>query len=166
MAAIPASPQADTIFNNQENEMKHFHITIDDSSYDVEILNDPRQDEVQVKVNGETFTVRAEDLSPSSAIAGLASVKTVGASTATPVSVASAQPSTAGPGTIKSPLPGVINSIKAQTGQKVKPNDELCVIEAMKAMNVIRATREGTVARIYICVGGQIAYGAPLMDIE
>lgn len=146
--------------------MKHFHITIDDSSYDVEILDDPRQDEVQVKVNGETFTVHAEDLSQPSVFTGPASVKTVGVSNVSPVSVASAEPSIIGPGTIKSPLPGVINSIKAQTGQKVKPNDELCVIEAMKAMNVIRATREGTIARIYICVGSQIAYGAPLMDIE
>ena len=146
--------------------MKHLHITIGDSSYDVEILGDPRQDEVLIKVNGETFIAHAEeDLQPSS-VATPASVKTTDASNVAPASVTSAQPSAIGPGTIKSPLPGVINSIKVQTGQKVKPNDELCVIEAMKAMNVIRATREGTIARIYVNVGSQVAYGAPLMDIE
>ena len=42
--------------------MKHLHITIGDSSYDVEILGDPRQDEVLIKVNGETFIAHAEDV--------------------------------------------------------------------------------------------------------
>jgi len=147
--------------------MTQYRITIKRYTYDVEILDDPRLDEVQVKVNGEEYTVTTEELN-----------KTFTPSTATPAPVvrkpapapapapAVAAAVAAGPGTIKSPLPGVVNSIKVHAGDKVKANDEICVIEAMKAMNIIRAPQDGTVARIHVNVGAQVAHGAPLMDIE
>jgi propionyl-CoA carboxylase alpha chain len=67
---------------------------------------------------------------------------------------------------VKAPLPGTINAIKVSTGQKVKVNDELVVLEAMKAMNVLRAQRDGTIGKIYVTVGASVAHGAPLLDIE
>lgn len=144
--------------------MTQYKITIKDTTYDVEILDDPRQAEVAVKVNGEQFTVEAEEIGGKAP----AAVKTAAAPAPVRAAAAPAAASAAvvGPGTIKSPLPGVINAIKVQVGQKVNVNDELCVIEAMKAMNVIRAQSEGTVTRIHVTVGGKIAHGAPLMDIE
>lgn len=144
--------------------MTQYKITIKDSTYDVEILDDPRQADVNVKVNGEKFTVATEEVGAPTPVA----VKTAAApAPVRPAAApASAPAAVAGPGTVKSPLPGVINAIKVQAGQKVKAGDELCVIEAMKAMNVIRAQSEGTVARIHVTVGGKVAHGAPLMDIE
>lgn len=41
--------------------MTQYRITIKDTTYDVEILDDPRLDEVQVKVNGEEYTVTTEE---------------------------------------------------------------------------------------------------------
>ena len=140
-----------------------YQITIKDTKYDVEILDDPRLEEVEVKVNGETFVVKTSDLSQP------AGVQPAPVKAAAPVKAptpAAAAPVATGPGTVKSPLPGTVNAIKVSTGQKVKPNDELCVIEAMKAMNVIRAQQEGVIGKIYISVGAAIAHGAPLMDIE
>lgn len=144
--------------------MSQYRITIKDTTYDVEILDDPRMDEVQVKVNGEVLTVATEELNKtvSAAVAAPAPVVRKAAPAPAPVAAAVA----AGPGTIKSPLPGVVNSIKVHAGDKVKANDEICVIEAMKAMNIIRAPQDGTVARIHVNVGAQVAHGAPLMDIE
>ena len=142
-----------------------YQITIKDTSYDVEILDDPRQEEVQVKVNGETFTACTKDLSAGAAVASPAPVRKA-APAAAPASAPAAAPVASGPGTVKSPLPGTVNAIKVSAGQKVKPNDELCVIEAMKAMNVIRAQREGTIGKIYVSVGQNIAHNAPLLDIE
>ncbi|MBP8998593.1 MAG: hypothetical protein KBG10_09955 [Anaerolineaceae bacterium] len=145
--------------------MKQYRITIKDTTYDVEILDDPRSEEVKVKVNGEELIVATEEVTRT---------ETKGAAAAAPV-VRKAAPATApapaavvfaGPGTIKSPLPGVVNSIKVHAGDKVKANDEICVIEAMKAMNIIRAPKDGTVTRIHVNVGAQVPYGAPLMDIE
>ena len=146
--------------------MSQYRITIKDTTYDVEILDDPRMDEVQVKVNGEVFTVAAEDLNKTVSAVGTAPAPVVRKAAPAPATAPAAAAVAAGPGTIKSPLPGVVNSIKVHAGDKVKANDEICVIEAMKAMNIIRAPQDGTVARIHVNVGAQIAHGAPLMDIE
>ena len=144
--------------------MTQYKITVKDTTYDVEILDDPRNDEVLVKVNGEELTVVTEELNkPVSAVKAAAPVR---AAAPAPRPAAAAPVAAAGPGTVKSPLPGVVNSIKVRTGDKVKANDELCVIEAMKAMNIIRASQDGTVARIHVSEGSQISHGAPLMDIE
>mgnify|MGYP000855930179 FL=1 len=139
-----------------------YQIKVNDNSYDVEILDDPRQEEVQVKVNNELFTVstveEAAEVAQTSAKKPVPVVK--------PASAPAAPVAAAGPGTLKSPLPGTINAIKVSAGQKVKVNDELCVIEAMKAMNVLRAQSAGTVTKIHVTVGANVAHGAPLMDIE
>lgn len=144
--------------------MTQYRITIKDTTYDVEILDDPRMDEVQVKVNGEEYTVTTEELNKS--VTTAAAIPAPVVRKAAPAPVPAAATVSAGPGTIKSPLPGVVNSIKVHAGDKVKANDEICVIEAMKAMNIIRAPQDGTVARIHVNVGAQVAHGAPLMDIE
>lgn len=140
-----------------------YQISVNDTSYDVEILDDPRSEEVQVKVNNETFTVITKE-------SGVTGSTPAPVKAAAPVKKAAApvvaQVEAAGPGTLKSPLPGTINAIKVSTGQKVKVNDELCVLEAMKAMNVLRAQRDGTIGKIYVTVGANVAHGAPLMDIE
>lgn len=142
--------------------MKHYLITIGEKTYDVEVLDDPRKEDVHVRVDGETLTVNVEKVPETGSEIKPAT------SAAASVAVASPTPATAvgGSKTVKSPLPGVVHSIKVRTGQKVSPNDELCVIEAMKAMNIIRATRAGTVGKIYVTEGRNIAYGAALMDIE
>ncbi|HNS06875.1 MAG TPA: hypothetical protein PKZ26_08625 [Anaerolineaceae bacterium] len=145
--------------------MTQYKITVKDTTYDVEILDDPRNDEVLVKVNGEELTVVTEEVNK--AVSAVKAAKPAPARAAAPApKPAAAAPVAAGPGTIKSPLPGVVNSIKVRAGDKVKANDEICVIEAMKAMNIIRAPQDGTVARIHVNEGNQVAYGAPLMDIE
>jgi len=146
--------------------MTQYRITIKDTTYDVEILDDPRLDEVQVKVNGEVFTVATEELNKTAAPSSAAVAPVVRKAAPAPAPAPAVAAVSAGPGTIKSPLPGVVNSIKVHAGDKVKANDEICVIEAMKAMNIIRAPQDGTVARIHVNVGAQVAHGAPLMDIE
>jgi len=140
-----------------------YQISVNDKSYDVEILDDPRQEEVQVKVNDELFTVSAIDQA-APALAQVSAKKPI--PVAKPVSTPNATAAAAGPGTLKSPLPGTVNAIKVSVGQKVSLNDELCVIEAMKAMNVLRAQSAGTVTKIHVTVGANVAHGAPLMDIE
>jgi len=145
--------------------MKQFQITINETSYEVEILDDPRQEEVQVRVNGEEFVVKT-DLAAGQPVVANAPVPVQSRASSPASAPVAAAPVAAGPGTVRSPLPGVIVSVKVSSGQQVKANDELCVIEAMKAMNVIRASRDGKVGKIYVAKGVNIAHGAPLMDIE
>ncbi len=144
--------------------MKHYKLTLDNQTFDVEVLDDPRQGTVRVKVDGETFTVDAETVVEAAAAVSASAAPVV--TTVAPVSAAAPAPVAAAAGAVKSPLPGVVRSIKVKSGQTVAFNDELCVIEAMKAMNVIRAPRAGKVGQIYVTEGKQIPHGAALMDLE
>lgn len=99
--------------------MTQYKITVKDTTYDVEILDDPRNDEVLVKVNGEELTVVTEEVNK--AVSAVKAAKPAPARAAAPApKPAAAAPVAAGPGTIKSPLPGVVNSIKVRAGDKVK----------------------------------------------
>jgi len=145
--------------------MKRYNITLDGKTYSVEVLDDPNQDEVRVEVDGQLFTVGVETVGEAEE---KPVVRRAAAPRAAPVPVISSTPEpppVAGTNVVKSPLPGVIKSIAVRTGQTVAFNDELCVIEAMKAMNVIRAPRAGTVGTIYVTEGRKIPHGAPLMDL-
>ncbi len=148
--------------------MKHFRLTVDGKPYEIEILNDPRADEVTLTVDGKEFSVIAENLDVETDAAEAAPVvAAVPVAVRAPKAAAPAvAPVEAGANTVKAPLPGVINSVKVREGQTVKQNDPLVVIEAMKAMNVIRAQRNGTVTKIYVSNGSRVAHGAALLDIE
>ena len=51
---------------------------------------------------------------------------------------------------VRSPMPGLIISVGVAAGQDVKAGQELCVLEAMKMENVLRAERDGTIAEVTI----------------
>ncbi len=53
-----------------------------------------------------------------------------------------------------------------QKGDKVSKGQTLCIIEAMKLMNEIASTANGTVKEILIENGNPIAYGTPLFLID
>ena len=153
--------------------MKHFRLSVDGKPYEIEILNDPRGEEVVLKVDGQEMTVKAENLDAAVVEAAAQVEVAAPAAVAAPVAAprpapapAAAAPVAAGLNSVKAPLPGVINAVKVREGQSVKVNDPLVVIEAMKAMNVIRAQRPGTVTRIYVSNGSRVAFGAALLDIE
>jgi propionyl-CoA carboxylase alpha chain len=55
------------------------------------------------------------------------------------------------------PMPGLLVSIAVAEGQDVKPGEELAVIEAMKMENVLRAEREGKIAKIHAHQGDSLA---------
>jgi propionyl-CoA carboxylase alpha chain len=55
------------------------------------------------------------------------------------------------------PMPGLLVSIAVAEGQDVKPGEELAVIEAMKMENVLRAERDGTVAKLRARAGDSLA---------
>ena len=51
-------------------------------------------------------------------------------------------------------------------GDVVKPESVLCIIEAMKVMNEIRAERAGKVVQILVENGEAVEYGQPLFLIQ
>jgi len=58
--------------------------------------------------------------------------------------------------TVRAPLPGVILSIAVKTHDVVRIGQELCVLEAMKMKNSIRANRAGEIAEIHIIPGQHV----------
>jgi propionyl-CoA carboxylase alpha chain len=55
------------------------------------------------------------------------------------------------------PMPGLVTALSVNEGQEVKAGDPLAVVEAMKMENVLRAERDGTVARILAKKGDNLA---------
>ena len=61
------------------------------------------------------------------------------------------------------PAPGAAPFVSP--GQAVSRGDTLCLIEAMKVFNAVRAERDGTVAAILVASGQEIEAGQTLMRI-
>ena len=62
------------------------------------------------------------------------------------------------------PMPGLVKAIHVAQGQEVKPGDALCIVEAMKMENVLRAEREAVVAAIKAKPGDSLAVDAVIME--
>jgi propionyl-CoA carboxylase alpha subunit len=65
-----------------------------------------------------------------------------------------------------SPMPGLLVKIAVDTGQEVKAGEELAVVEAMKMENVLRAERDGTVAKIHVQAGASLAVDQAILEFE
>lgn len=77
------------------------------------------------------------------------------------------------PNAVKSPMVGVVylsadpnspNYVKP--GDSVKEGDIVCLIEAMKTFNPVKAHKSGTVTKILVEGGDPVEYGEPLVVIE
>lgn len=71
---------------------------------------------------------------------------------------------------LEAPLAGVVYFRPAPeappfvvVGGAVQPGDPICVIEAMKVLNTVRAEHGGTVAEILVESGSDVAAGQPLL---
>jgi biotin carboxyl carrier protein len=144
--------------------MKHYRITLEGRTFDVEVLDDPRQRRVRVRVDGQVVTVEVEAVEASSR-EGDVTQSALPESVVPAAPLSSASKGAEAGGGVRAPLPGVVKSIAVRPGQQVAIGDELLVIEAMKMDNVIRATREGTVGTIHVTEGRQVAHGEPLLDL-
>jgi len=92
------------------------------------------------------------------------------AAVAAPAAAAPSGP--AGP-TINSPMVGTFYRSAApgeksfvNVGDQVDENTTVCIIEAMKVMNEIKAEARGTVARILAEDGKPVQYGQPLFELK
>lgn len=96
----------------------------------------------------------------------------VAAAPAAPAPVANEDPAQH-PGAITSPMVGTCYMAAepgaapfVTVGSTVSEGQTVLIIEAMKTMNHIPATKSGTVKRILVTDGHPVEYGAPLMIIE
>lgn len=145
-------------------------VKVDDQSYEVEIT-DANARPILATVDGETFEVWPEETATATAHA-VSAPRPAAAPAAPALARAEAAPTAATPCeapvnkelTVPAPIPGVIISITAKPGDSVKRGQELCVLEAMKMKNVIRAGRDGKIASVQINVGDHVKHGQTLME--
>jgi propionyl-CoA carboxylase alpha chain len=62
------------------------------------------------------------------------------------------------------PMPGLVKTIDVAEGQEVKAGEALCMVEAMKMENVLRAERDVTVKKIVAKAGDSLAVDAVIME--
>lgn len=51
---------------------------------------------------------------------------------------------------VMSPMPGTLISFSVQEGDHVEAGQELCIVEAMKMQNIVRAPREGRIGKFRV----------------
>lgn len=146
------------------------NVKIEDQTFVVEV-GDLNSRPVRVQVDGETFEVWPEAESTphngsSAVVSAPAGVTPPLRIIAHPV-VAQATPNSAAAGAGKAvlaPIPGVIVSVAVKAGDAVVFGQELCVLEAMKMKNVIRANRAGTIAGVHAAAGDSVKHSQVLFD--
>jgi len=62
------------------------------------------------------------------------------------------------------PEPGAKKFI--EVGQKVKKGQTIMIVEAMKTMNHVPSTENGTVSKIFVKDGEPVEFGQPLISIK
>lgn len=152
------------------NEIKDIALQLMDA------LASKKLGEVSIEAEGVKIRVKASAPAPIIAAAPAASPAPAAQSAAP---AASAEPETAPAddipaGTqVKSPLVGTFYSSPSPdeppfvlAGQEVKEGDTLCIIEAMKVMNEIKAPCSGKVVRIMAQPGDLVEYNQLLCVIE
>ncbi|MBI5568094.1 MAG: acetyl-CoA carboxylase biotin carboxyl carrier protein subunit [Chloroflexi bacterium] len=65
---------------------------------------------------------------------------------------------------VRAPIPGVIISVAVKAGDAIKHGQELCVLEAMKMKNVIRASRAGTIGVVRVAAQQHVKHHDVLME--
>ncbi|ABU57066.1 biotin/lipoyl-containing protein [Roseiflexus castenholzii] len=145
-------------------------VLIEGTAYEVEIV-DLHSRPVVAIVDGERFEVWPE--SASALPVGSLDGRQAQAPPASPAPSLSpsavSAPSAAPPiesGTVRAPIPGVILAVRVKPGDQVTAGQEVCVLEAMKMQNSIRAKQSGVVSAVYVSDGQHVKHHQPLMVIK
>jgi biotin carboxyl carrier protein len=142
------------------------HVRIQDKIFEVKI-GDIQARPIQAEVDGEIFEVWPEEtLVPSDTSLTVSSTPQI----THPVPPVESNRSSVKPSektnTVIAPIPGVIVGITADVGDSVTYGQELCVLEAMKMKNSIRANRDGSIKKIFISIGDHVHQSQVLMEFE
>ena len=153
------------------NEIKNVALELMDA------LASKKLGEVAIELEGVKIKIKAA--APAPVIAAAPSAAAAPAASAAPAAAAAAETETAPAddlpaGTqVKSPLVGTFYSAPSPdeppfvlVGQEVKEGATLCIIEAMKVMNEIKAPCSGKVVRIMVQPGDMVEYNQLLCIIE
>ena len=127
-------------------------VKVENQSFEVEV-GDIHDRPIMATVDGELFEVWPEDIQ----IVRPASGQTA------PVAPALSAPASSAKNVL-APLPGVIVAVHVKPGDTVEHGQELCIIEAMKMKNVIRAGRAGTIGAVHVTLNQHVKHHDILLE--
>ncbi|MEN4042479.1 MAG: biotin/lipoyl-containing protein [Anaerolineaceae bacterium] len=134
-------------------------VKIANQTYDVEV-SDVHARPIKATVDGEVYEVWPEEV----AAQVIAAAAPVSKPAVAPTPMAEARPVVSGSASVVAPIPGMIVSIDVKPGDVIEHGQTLCILEAMKMKNAIRATRSGTIAAIHVKIGDLVRHNQALMD--
>lgn len=146
--------------------MKEYKYRINGNEYAV-CINEASDTTAKVTVNGTDYTVEWEkpiEEKPVVKVQPTTKPAATPAPATEPKAAAPAAPT--GGHSIKTPLPGVIISVKVNIGDTVTKGQTVVVLEAMKMENNINADRDGKVVAVQVSKGDTVADGAVLVVLE
>ena len=68
--------------------------------------------------------------------------------------------------TFYSPMPGSIISVAVKEGDQVITGDDVCILEAMKMQQSLKADWSGIVKKVFVSSGDQVNDGSPIIELE
>lgn len=136
-----------------------FKITVDDRTFEVEV-GDLHSRPILATVDGDTFEVWPQDEIRSQAVTATVKAQAPAVRKTASNGVMSADAGSS----VYAPIPGVIVSVAVQPGDTVAVGQELCVLEAMKMKNAIRATQAGQIAAVRVSPGQHVKHRDVLME--
>ncbi|HMM29175.1 MAG: biotin/lipoyl-containing protein [Chloroflexota bacterium] len=140
-------------------------VKVENEQYEIEIDNLYARP-IVAEVDGRRYEVWLDE---TPVVRPAAPAPVVPASAPAPKPAPAARPaaSPASNGAAKSilaPIPGVIVAVDVRAGDEVEPGQQVCVLEAMKMKNIIRAPRSGTIGAVRVSAGQHVKHHDVLMD--
>ena len=143
--------------------------------YSVEV-DDLRDNPVWVRVDGEVVEVDVgklpvQSLQPDAPAGPLRPVTEGPPSRAAqspapqPSAPKTPSPAPSGGRVFNSPMPGIIISVSVEVGAQVVTGDDVCVLEAMKMQQTLRADWSGVVSAVHVQPGQQVSEGDPIVEL-
>jgi len=145
--------------------LTNLRIKVGDNWYTVQI-GDLTQSPIQVTVEGETFEVEVEGLSPPPAPTRRGRSRSRQTQIEAPTAQSQSSAANYSDDILRSPMPGRVISILVRPGDSVSAGDEVCVVEAMKMEQSIRAHRDGVVKTIFVQPMDPVKADDPLIELE
>jgi acetyl-CoA carboxylase biotin carboxyl carrier protein len=139
-----------------------------------ELLNQNELTEIEVVDGDRRICVRRElSVALPAAAPVIAAAAPAAQPTAAPSGAAAEVPPASHPGAVKSPMVGTVY-LSGEPGAKpfvspgdtVREGETLVIVEAMKVMNPIVASRAGTVRQVLVVDGQPVEFDQPLVIVE
>ncbi len=139
-----------------------FNVTVHGETYHIQVSGSGRKEDGRkpyyIRINDKLEEVQLEPIQE--VLAGVPEAPATG-DKAKPK-----RPKPSKPGDIASPMPGRVVTVLVAKGDKVKADDPVLIIEAMKMENRVTAPIAGTVAALYVNEGDDVKPDETLVQLE